>query len=91
MKTLINKGEVMNTPNPHSTLVDLVKLRYTDYDAFMERLYEALLGEFKGSIDDSTPIPNKKQALAKMIDYFQEKEEYEKCAELKKMSDSLNS
>lgn len=90
MGTMINKGEArMNTPKQQSTLVDLVKLRYTDYGAFMDRLYEALSGEFQGSINDSTPVESKKQALSTMIEYFSEKEEYEKCAELKKISDSL--
>jgi hypothetical protein len=84
MNTVINKGADMsnNTPKYQSTLIDLVKLRYADYDAFMERLYEALHGEHKDAINDATPAENKKQALETMIQYFSDKEEYEKCAEL---------
>lgn len=89
----INKSTATNTmqdvPKYQAALVNLVKLRYTDYDAFMERLYEALRGEFKEVIHDLTPVEGKHQALATMIDYFQTKEEYEKCAELKKIKDSL--
>lgn len=88
---MINKGTTMqNEPRYRATLVDLVKLRNTDYPAFMNRLYEALHGDFKDAINDLTPVTGKKQALATMIDYFQDQEEYEKCAELKKIMDSLN-
>lgn len=78
-----------DVPKYQSVLVSLVKLRYTDYNAFMERLYEALRGDFKEALHDLTPIEGKQQALATMIDYFQDKEEYEKCAELKKIKDSF--
>lgn len=89
----INKNTaspMQDVPKYQSALVSLVKLRYTDYDAFMERLYEALRGDFKDAIHDLTPVEGKQQALATMIDYFQDKEEYEKCAELKKIKDSLS-
>lgn len=91
MKAMINNGADMqdNVPNYQSTLVDLVKLRYADYDAFMERLYEALRGEYKDAINDATPTDSKRQALATMIEYFQGKEEYEKCAELLRLSNQL--
>jgi hypothetical protein len=89
----INNSTASNTmqdvPKYQAALVNLVKLRYTDYDAFMERLYEALRGEFKEVIHDLTPVEGKHQALATMIEYFQNKEEYEKCAELKQIKDSL--
>jgi hypothetical protein len=80
---------MQHVPKYQSALVSLVKLRYTDYDAFMERLYEALRGDFKDAIHDLTPVEGKQQALATMIEYFQDKEEYEKCSELKKIKDSL--
>lgn len=80
---------MQDVPKYQSVLVSLVKLRYTDYNAFMERLYEALRGDFKEALHDLTPVEGKQQALATMIDYFQDKEEYEKCAELKKIKDSL--
>lgn len=88
----INKSStspMQDVPKYQSVLVSLVKLRYTDYNAFMERLYEALRGDFKEALHDLTPVEGKQQALATMIDYFQDKEEYEKCAELKKIKDSL--
>jgi len=80
---------MQESPKYQETLVNLVKLRHTDYAAFMERLYEALNGDFKEAIHDLSPVGGKHQALATMIEYFQSMEEYEKCAKLKKIKDSL--
>lgn len=70
-------------------LLDLIHLRNTDYDAFMDRLYEALTGEFKDAIDDKSPVEEKTQAIWTMINHFSKREEYEKCADLKKLVDQL--
>jgi hypothetical protein len=71
-------------------LLDLIYLRQTDYAAFMERLYEALTGEFKDVINDASPVEEKSQAIWTMIKHFEENEEFEKCAELKKLADKLD-
>lgn len=70
-------------------LLDLIHLKQTDYDAFMNRLYEALTGEFKDVIHDSSPVSEKAQAIRTMIKHFEKSEEFEKCAELKKLVDSI--
>ena len=70
-------------------LADLVSLRHTDFDAFMELLYSSLQNELKGAIFDDTPLDNKRSALESMIQYFQDKEEYEKCAVLRDINFSL--
>lgn len=90
METMINKGEAMQNPNPKSTtLADLVRLRYTDYDAFMSRLFEALNGDHRDAINDSTDKSQKIAALSTMLSYFEGKEEFEKCIEIKKLIDQL--
>ena len=71
-------------------LLDLIHLRHTDYEAFMNRLYEALTGEFKDVINDSSPVDEKSQAIWTMIKHFEKNEEFEKCAELKKLADALD-
>ena len=71
-------------------LLELMTLKKTDYDKFMAKLYEAVSGEFKDALHNNDPIDKKEKALNTMIQYFQDREEYEKCAELKKMADSLN-
>lgn len=71
-------------------LLDLVHLRDTDYNEFMNRLYEALTGEFKDAINDSAPVEEKKQAIQTMIKHFEKTEQYEKCAALYKLSNEMN-
>lgn len=71
-------------------LLDLIHLRQTDYSAFMNRLYEALTGEFKDVIHDKSPVEDKTQAIWTMIKHFEKNEEFEKCADLKKLADELD-
>lgn len=81
----------MSNLNSYSKiLLDLIHLRQTDYDAFMNRLYEALTGEFKDVIHDSSPVNEKSQAIWTMIKHFEKNEEFEKCAELKRLVDDLD-
>jgi len=71
-------------------LLDLIHLRQTDYDAFMDRLYEALTGEFKDALYDTSPIEEKSQAVWSMIKHFEKQEEFEKCASLKKIIEEID-
>lgn len=71
-------------------LLELMGLKSTDYDKFMEKLYEAVSGEFKDALHSNDPVSEKTKALNTMIQYFSDREEYEKCANLKKMVDSLD-
>jgi protein-arginine kinase activator protein McsA len=51
----------------------------------MNLLYDALQNELSGAIFDQTPTFEKQEALNSMIQYFQDREEYEKCAVLRDM------
>ena len=70
-------------------LLELVHLRSTDYDGFMDKLYEALTGEFRGAIYDGSPVTEKTKAIWTMIDHFKTTEQYEKCGALKKLAEEL--
>jgi hypothetical protein len=73
----------------HTILLELIKLRDTDYDGFMNKLYEALNGRFRNAINDTAPAGEKRQAIWSMIEHFSAKEEYEKCADLKRLVEEL--
>lgn len=73
----------------HDLLIELMELKNKDYGQFMEKLYEAMFGEFKDVISDKEPVIEKKKALDTMMLHFQGKEEYEKCAKIKELADSL--
>ena len=70
-------------------LLELIILRETDYDAFMDRLYDALAGEFRSIAHDKSPVTEKREAIWTMIKYFESKEQYEKCADLKKLVEEI--
>ena len=82
--------QITNQQDYHKILLDLIRLRETDYDGFMNKLYEALNGQFRGMIHDTAPESEKKQAIWSMIEHFSAKEEYEKCADLKRLVEELN-
>lgn len=84
------KGKKKETGSGYrDILFELLHLRENDYDGFMSKLYEALSGEFRSMVHDDSPLDEKLQALKTMIEHFEIREEYEKCAELKKMSEEL--
>ena len=78
-------NEIKRDLKTSQMLAELVSLRHTDFDAFMNLLYDALQRELSGAIFDQTPLTEKQEALNSMIHYFQDKEEYEKCAVLRDM------
>ena len=78
-------NEIKKDLKTSQMLAELVSLRHTDFDAFMNLLYDALQKELSGAIFDQTPLTEKQEALNSMIQYFQDREEYEKCAVLRDM------
>jgi hypothetical protein len=77
-------------PTYQQMLFELLELRENDYDGFMQKLFEALSGDFRDMVNDHSPLDEKSQALKTMIGHFEAREEYEKCAALKTMLDELN-
>jgi len=70
-------------------LMALLKLRENDPDAFMQLILESLKRHPELAISDEHSVERKIQALEKMIRHFEEKEEYEECAFIKKLSDQI--
>jgi hypothetical protein len=64
----------------HLLLVELIQLKETDYDKFMDKLYIAMTTEFSNILrDELLKDEEHKNTLKSMISYFENKEEYEKC------------
>ena len=82
-------NEIKRDIKTSQMLAELVSLRHTDFDAFMNLLYDALQRELSGAIFDETPLTEKQEALNSMIQYFQDREEYEKCAVLRDMVQTI--
>jgi hypothetical protein len=55
----------------------------------MELIYKAIIENEMGALNNSTPVEEKIAALETVIKYFVEKEEYERCHELKKIISNI--
>lgn len=67
----------------HQILFEILESRESDYDTFLNKLYEAITGDFKQIfIEEFTKDENYKEILDSMIHYFEIKEEFEKCQKL---------
>lgn len=73
---------------------DLIKkielLKKQDLEAYYQLVYESITNFPEDAVEDDSPKSNKVSALNKLIDYFEQKEEYEKCAKLKNILDQIN-
>ena len=73
---------------PHSILLELLSLRQKeDLAAFMDKLYQAMTGEFRETLFTPSIMAENREIILMMIDLFLIKEEYEKCALLKYMAE----
>jgi predicted sugar kinase len=59
-------------------------------EQIMELTYRALMGRKMGALEDNdVSTENKIEALNTMIKWFSDREEYEKCNDLKKIIETL--
>ena len=79
----------MNTKKylQHEILLEILMLRDTnDSDVLLDKIYEAISGEFRGTFDSASITQDQRIAFSVMIEHFKKKEEFEKCAVLKMMT-----
>jgi len=55
----------------------------------MDKLYKAISEEFSGAFDSTSITQKQRIAFSVMIEHFKKKEEFEKCAVLKKFADGI--
>ena len=87
-------NETENRQGYHDFMLELINLREADYEKFLDRLYDGLVGEYAESIVAEPAMGDtngKIEALNRMIKHFEKKEEYEKCARLRDMAQLLES
>ena len=71
-------------------LSELIELRNTDIDSFMERMYEALNTVFQDSVTNKNSREDKLKAIETMVKYLDKYEEYEKCSRLLEIKKMIN-
>ena len=66
------------------------KLQESSTDEMMDLIYNSIVNERMGALKHNAPIEDKIEGVQKILDFFKEREEYEKCLELKKIIDKLS-
>jgi hypothetical protein len=67
----------------HQILIELLQLRQSNYDLFLDKLYDAITGEFKQIfLEEFIKDKDYREILDSMIHHFEIREEYEKCQKL---------
>jgi|DEB19_MinimDraft_2_1074335.scaffolds.fasta_scaffold42169_1 hypothetical protein len=65
------------------------KLQNSSREEMMELIYNSVIKEKMGALKHDAPISEKIIGLESLLNFFKEKEEYEKCNELKKIINKL--
>lgn len=58
-------------------------------EAMMVMIYNSIVNEEMGALEHDAPMENKIEGVYSVIDFFKDREEYEKCAELQKIINKL--
>lgn len=62
----------------------------TSKQKMMDLMYVAITEEKMGALQHDAPVTEKINGVQTILNFFKENEEYEKCAELKKIINELN-
>ena len=71
--------------NSVESIAFIEQLKSSSKEIMMELIYKAIIENEMGALNNSTPVEEKIAALETVIKYFVEKEQYERCHELKKI------
>ena len=67
----------------------LGKLKGSSREDMMELIYNSIIKDKMGALKHNAPIEEKIQGVQSVLNFFKEREEYEKCNELKKIINKL--
>lgn len=84
---MINYDEILSN-NDHGAFFNALMI--LNHEQVMELTYRALVGRKMGALEDeNVPTEAKIEAIYVLVKWFEEREEYEKCYNLKKIIESL--
>lgn len=97
-----NLGDFEETPGSNRNRIDrfeinnsvesiafIEQLKTSSKDIMMELIYKAIVQNEMGALQNDVPIDEKIEALQTVIRYFSEREEYEKCSDLKQIINKI--
>ena len=66
------------------------KIQESSREDMMHLIYDSIVNEKMGALKHNAPVEDKIEGVQKILNFFKEREEYEKCLELKKIIDKLS-
>lgn len=66
------------------------KLQNASKEDMMEIIYKSIIEKSMGALNHDAPPSVKIEGVQIVLDFFKDREEYEKCTELKKIIDKLS-
>lgn len=66
------------------------KLQNASKEDMMEIIYKSIIEKSMGALNHDAPVSVKIEGVQIVLDFFKDREEYEKCTELKKIIDKLS-
>jgi 3-dehydroquinate dehydratase len=74
-----------------NTETDFIKkLQNASKEDMMEIIYKSIIEKSMGALNHDAPVSVKIEGVQIVLDFFKDREEYEKCTELKKIIDKLS-
>ena len=65
-------------------------LQQTSTESMMEIIYDAVVNKKHKALNNNTTISDKIDGLTLVLDFFKNREDYEKCLEIKKVIDEYS-
>jgi hypothetical protein len=65
-------------------------LQESSKETMMEMIYDAIVNKKHGALNNSESLSDKINGLNAILTFFKNREEYEKCFEIKKIIDKYN-
>lgn len=84
-----NRQEDFEISNSIESIAFIEQLKTSSKEIMMDLIYKAIVKNEMGALDNNTPAEEKVEALQTVIRFFSEREEYERCHELKKIVDRI--
>ena len=75
--------------NSVESIAFIEQLKSSSKEIMMELIYKAIVENEMGALNNNSPKEEKIAALETVIRFFIEKEEYERCHELKKIQSNI--
>jgi|TARA_B110000285_G_scaffold12736_1_gene12619 hypothetical protein len=84
-----NRIDGFEINNSVESIAFIEQLKTSSKDIMMELIYKAIVQNEMGALQNDVPTDEKIEALQTVIRYFSEREEYEKCSDLKQIINKI--